>query len=286
METQPVDVRRSVYKKIRAIDSEIAERAILMRASQLFSGLSISECIEIAQRARPRVFARNERLFMQGQPFRTLVLVESGCVKLTRLNPNGSEVIVALRGSRDAIVLPTPAPLWNHTSTAGAVVRCRTLTWDWLMMENLTATPQLSRNICCILTRQLHELEERYHEMSAENVGRRVACALIRLAKQFGTTTDGGTEIYISRQELAQMTGTTLFTVSRLISKWRELGLLLPRREAVLILNPDRLDFVSSMDQQPSQRPISSLADREQVPLAVGGVPAAVTKSAARAPSL
>ena len=121
-------------------------------------------------------------------------------------------------------------------------------------MGDLMTTPQFNGNICSILTRHLQELQERYQEMSAEKVERRVACAIIRLAQQFGTQTGGGTEISISRHELAQMTGTTLFTVSRLISKWGELGLILPRREAILILDTERLDLISSMDQQPTQK--------------------------------
>jgi CRP-like cAMP-binding protein len=108
--------------------------------------------------------------------------------------------------------------------------------------------PQFSRNICSILSSQLNELQERYHEISAERVERRVACALIRLDRQFGNPSGGGSEIAISRQELAQMTGTTLFTVSRLISKWGELGLVSPRREAVLMLDAKRLDRLSGLE--------------------------------------
>jgi len=225
-----------------------------MLASQLFAGLSITACAQIANRARPRVFARNEFLFMQGQPFRTLVLVESGCVKLTRLNANGSEVILALRGRFDAIDLPVGPNFSHHTFAAQALVKCSTLTWSSSVMGDLMTTPQFNENICSILTRHLQELQERYQEMSAEKVERRVACAIIRLAQQFGTPTGGGTEISISRHELGQMTGTTLFTVSRLISKWGELGLILPRREAILILDTERLDLISSMDQQPTQK--------------------------------
>ena len=117
-------------------------------------------------------------------------------------------------------------------------------------MEDLMVMPQFNENICAILTRHLQELQERYQEMSADKVERRVACAIIRLAKQFGKPTGGGSEIAISRLELAQMTGTTLFTVSRLISKWGELGLILPRREAVLLLDTNRLDLISSVDYQ------------------------------------
>ena len=233
----------------------IGERATLMRNSQLFAGLSLSECTQIAEFARPRVFPRNEVLFTQGQPFRSLVLVESGYVKLTRVSAQGSEVILALRGTRDAVELPAGTPFCNHACSARVVATCTTLTWNSSTVEYLiTRMPRLSGNICCILTKQMHELQERYHEVSAEKVERRLACALIRMTEQFGTRTTGGVELSISRQELAQMTGTTLFTVSRLISKWGELGLVQPRREAVLMIDPEGLDLLSSTEQESLSR--------------------------------
>lgn len=243
-------VRSFADTDVSLFSLEIAERARFMRATQLFAGLSITACAQIANRARPRIFARNEFLFMQGEPFRSLVLIESGCAKITRLNANGSEVILALRGRFDAIDLPAGPNPSLHTFSARALVKCKTLTWSSSAMEDLMVMPQFNENICAILTRHLQELQERYQEMSADKVERRVACAIIRLAKQFGKPTGGGSEIAISRLELAQMTGTTLFTVSRLISKWGELGLILPRREAVLLLDTNRLDLISSVDYQ------------------------------------
>jgi len=242
-------VGKPLGRDTSVIGFEIAERASLMRISPLFAGLPALECTEIAKRARPRYFARNELLFMQGEPFRQLILVESGCVKLTRVSSSGSEVILEMRGSRDAIDLPNGSPFCNHPCTARAITKCKALTWDWTTAQTLIETiPQLSRNICSILSSQLNELQERYHEISAERVERRVACALIRLDRQFGNPSGGGSAIAISRQELAQMTGTTLFTVSRLISKWSELGLVSPRREAVLMLDAKRLDRLSGLE--------------------------------------
>jgi hypothetical protein len=51
----------------------------------------------------------------------------------------------------------------------------------------------------------------------------------------------GRGEIKLSREELAQITGTTLFTVSRLLSKWEEQGWVVRRRSAVLVRDPLRL---------------------------------------------
>ena len=61
-----------------------------------------------------------------------------------------------------------------------------------------------------------------------------------------GKQSHGGVEISLSREELAQMTGTTLFTISRILSRWSEEGFVLPRREAVLVRDAERLTQVGS----------------------------------------
>jgi len=245
--TDSIHLGKSFVRDTPIVGNETLERATFLRESQLCANLSVSECMQIAAHARARYIARNDLLFMQGQSYRQLVLVQSGCIKLTRLSKNGSEVIVELRGAHHVVDLP-PRPFGQHSCTARAIVKCKVLTWDWPFLEHLMSTPQISLNICTILSEQLNELQQRYHEISTDKVSRRLACTLLRISKHFGVPSEGGIEISISRQELAQMTGTTLFTVSRLVSKWGELGLVLPRREAVLILDPKELDHISQIE--------------------------------------
>ena len=262
LETNFIRVTKSSLAANSPINLNLSERFKLMTASQLFAGVSTGACMQMAERARARVFARNELLFMQGELFRTVILIGSGCIKLTQLSANGNEVILAMRGACDTIDLSAGPTFRRHTLAARAVVRCQALTWNTSVVEDLmTTTPQFGGNVRCILASQLQELQERYHEMSVDRVERRLARALIRLSEKFGTVTGEGTEVSISRQELAQMTGTTLFTVSRTISKWGDLGLVLPRREAVLVLDRERLEIVSSRDTESSQRRISPMDD-------------------------
>src|SRR5207302_420060 len=76
------------------------------------------------------------------------------------------------------------------------------------------------------LEHQLDDLDTRFREISTEKVASRLCSLLVRLAKQVGTKTEGHTHIYLSRQELAQLTGTTLFTVSRLLCRWETQGIV------------------------------------------------------------
>ena len=73
-----------------------------------------------------------------------------------------------------------------------------------------------------------------------------MARQLVRLLERIGRPVNGTVEIGISREELAQMTGTTLFTVSRLFSAWEARGLVRPRREAVTICDIQSLRAISS----------------------------------------
>ena len=240
--TEHLSIANQVYGGPRQFDSSIAERVVLMCASALFSGLSKRECMEIASCAKLRVFARDELLFMQGQPVNNLVLIQSGSVKSTQLSSSGNEVILWMNGSGDAVGVPGDVAACSHSCSARAMEQCRALTWEYARLQNLLAEyPQIRKNISQILTNRLNELQERFREVATEKVAKRVALALLRLLKQVGKQSPGGIEVSLSREELAQMTGTTLFTISRLLSKWGEEGFVLPRREAVLIRDSGRL---------------------------------------------
>lgn len=226
-----------------------AYRFNLMRNSPLFSGLSHVEALEVAALARSRILQRHELLFMQGQPVRHLFLIESGSVKLTQLSSSGSEVILWLSGAGESVgVTGIFSPIFN-TCSARVVVRCRALAWEWSKVESLChASSMMRRNIGHILLTRLTELEERFREVATEKVSRRVALALLRSLRNVGNHSGAGIEVSLSREELAQLTGTTLFTISRLMSKWHAQGIVLPRREAVLVLDQKRLIAESAGD--------------------------------------
>ena len=98
-----------------------------------------------------------------------------------------------------------------------------------------------------ILAQRLQVLEGRFREISTERVAPRLARELVRLLPQVGRSVDGVLEINLSREELAQMTATTLFTVSRLLSGWERQGIVTLRREAVIVRSPLGLLGISEL---------------------------------------
>jgi CRP-like cAMP-binding protein len=245
MATAIVSAGRPSLVSIHTAESTIAERAVMMCGSALFTGLTEQECREIAACAKARSFARDELLFLQGHPVRNLMLIQTGCVKLTQLSSSGNEVILWMTGEGEAVGVNADAPSSTHSCSARAMEQCRALSWEYARLQNLLAEyPQIRKNINQILHGRLSELEERFREVATEKVAKRLALVLLRLLKTVGRHHQGGIQVSLSREELAQMTGTTLFTISRILSKWAEDGFVLPRREAVLVRDPVRLRTV------------------------------------------
>lgn len=222
--------------------NEVQERIRLLGLAKLFADVPEAVLSQFAHVARVKTVRRGETLFLQGEPVRGLFLLHTGCIKLSLTNLSGTQVIVGMCGPLDAVDLNLASGPRPRGVTAEAVSSCRLLSWNALAIEDLfRRTPVLNENVRTILARQLFDLQERFGELSSDKVERRVASAISRLAREFGRVTEDGIDLFFSREELAQMTGTTLFTVSRLLSRWKDLGLVVPRREAILI--PDLKKF-------------------------------------------
>jgi CRP-like cAMP-binding protein len=124
------------------------------------------------------------------------------------------------------------------------------LVWEASQFEALAERfPALGRNISCVLLQTLNQLEIRFREMCTEKVAPRLVNQLVRLVNQVGERTNGHVEIALSQRDLAQLTGTTLFTVSRLLGQWQELGIVRPKRQGLLILNVPALEEISRAEE-------------------------------------
>jgi CRP/FNR family transcriptional regulator, nitrogen oxide reductase regulator len=224
-------------------DQQIA----LMSTSALFAGLLPGECREILSYARMTTFNREEVLFAQGEPVDKLVFLLTGSVKLSQLSSDGDEVILWMNGPEDALGLRADAvDGGNHSCSARAMERSHVLIWDYSRHKELMARhPQINVNIGTILHNRLHELEERFREIATERVSKRLASVLIRLVQSVGRQSREGVELGLKREELAQMTGATLFTISRIIAKWVKSGFIVRHREGMIIRDLERLKAFS-----------------------------------------
>jgi CRP/FNR family transcriptional regulator, nitrogen oxide reductase regulator len=217
----------------------LKQRTTLVQGFALFSDVSPSDCASIISAGREKHYRRKQTIFSEGDPVRQVVLLLSGFVKIKQLGLNGNEVILRVCGVGEIVGAFRLSVNYHHCSTAEATQPSTAIVWDTATFERLFGSfPAFRRNTVRALEERLQEMEQRFREVSTEKVGYRLSSELLRLSNRLGHTVDGKClEISLSRSELAQLTGTTLFTVSRLLCRWQKLGIVSIRREAVLVLD-------------------------------------------------
>ncbi len=115
------------------------------------------------------------------------------------------------------------------------------------MQQFLEQQPRLSLNILRSVSDRLQALRLQYRQLATEKVERRLARALLTLVRRAGTRVDDGVllDLPLSREDVAQLTGTTMFTVSRIISRWESAGILRAGRQQLVIREPETLAAIA-----------------------------------------
>jgi CRP-like cAMP-binding protein len=210
----------------------------------LFAGLEPSELDGILSEARSVRYAKGSPVFEQGEDPQSFFLLLHGHVRASKMTPAGQQVVVRYVTPGEIFGVAMAIGLSKYPATAIAVDDSVVLAWPSAAWPRLVAQhPALAANTLQTVGARLQESHTRVIEMSTQQVERRVAHALLRLAKQAGRKVEHGVEIDfpISRQDIAEMTGTTLHTVSRTLSAWEQQGLIEGGRQRIVLRDPHRL---------------------------------------------
>lgn len=217
----------------------------LLAGIPLFHGLDGDALSAVAADARLVRAPAGRAFFREGEQARLFYVLHRGRVKFTQISAEGHEVILRVIGRGEpfggvaAIVENATYPV-----TARAIEASEAYSWDGRRITELMRRfPEIAINAARMIADRLHELQRQHRELMTERVERRIARALLRLARHAGRRVQDGVEIDfpLSRQDLAQMTGTTLFTVSRTLSGWEADGLIATGRRRVVVRQPHRL---------------------------------------------
>ena len=210
----------------------------------MFAGFSGAELAEILREARSARYPRNSEVFSQGEAAHSFFLLLNGHVRASKTTPAGEQVVMRYVAPGEIFGVAPAMGLKHYPATATAVDDSVVLIWPSAAWPRLVARfPALATNTLQAVGSRLQESFTRVVEMSTEQVEQRVAHTLVRLARQSGRTVERGVEIDfpISRQDIAQMTGTTLHTVSRILSGWEQRGLVESGRQRIVLREPEKI---------------------------------------------
>ncbi|MBZ5689305.1 MAG: Crp/Fnr family transcriptional regulator [Acidobacteriia bacterium] len=211
------------------------ERQHLLQSAPIFRNLSSSERCEIGSLAGERRYSSRQVIVNEGDKRGDVLLIVSGRVKISQTSHTGGEVILRIRKAGDVVGGLGMSPREAHSSTIRAMEPCRALHWKAEDFDRLCSfSTTLHSNVVQDMNNMLRVLQDCFCELATLKVSSRLARTLLRLAEQHACEGQN-VPIPLTCEELGQMAGTTLFTVSRLLCKWTEMGLLYSANRGIVI---------------------------------------------------
>jgi CRP-like cAMP-binding protein len=210
----------------------------------MFSGLNPGEQEELLREARSVRYPRGTAVFEQGAEADRFFVLLHGHLRVEKTTPQGQQTVVRYVSAGELFGVAQAMNLSHYPATAVAAVDSIALAWPSSSWQRLIAKfPSLSSSALQTVGSRLQDTQTRVIEISNEQVEQRIAHTLLRLAKQAGRKVEAGVEIDfpISRQDVAEMTGTTLHTVSRILSAWEGQGLVEGGRQRIVLRDSQRL---------------------------------------------
>ena len=221
---------------------------LLLQCSEMFAGLSSDELAEIMAAGIVRRLSAGERIFAQGDPGLTCHSLLEGRVKIIQTLPDGSQSVLRFIGPGEmygtvAALMGQPFPADAAAVTDSVEIRWGVPTFRDLMRRH----PEIGLRSTASAGTRLFDLQNRVSELTSERVEQRIARALLRLARQAGRPVDSGLEIDfpITRQDLAEMTGSTLHTVSRTLAAWDHSGVTGSARRRIVVRDVEALEALA-----------------------------------------
>ncbi|WP_419952136.1 Crp/Fnr family transcriptional regulator [Methylobacterium sp.] len=216
---------------------------------ELFRDLDPRSVGLILSQAKFSRVAPRSALVRQGDAPGHLLLLVEGQVKVSRVADDGREVTVHLMQSGDLIGCDAVFRDLPHLATATSIGNCGTYSWPREQALSLMeAYPRLALNALCLVSGLLADLFRRDAEMNNGPVRRRLAVQLLKFVPPGEANGDPLQEVRMTRQELGQLCGTTLFTVSRVLCNWERAGIVTLGRGRVRLVDRARLSRIAGGD--------------------------------------
>ncbi len=203
-----------------------------------FQGLPGEALDDIVRYARARRYEKNALVFQQGLAADAFFVLLDGRLKVVQTTEEGQQIVVRFVNPGEIFGIAAAIGRDTYPGTALAAAESVALAWEQAYWPALVAKyPTVAANTLRAVGSRLLEQHTKVGEMATQRIERRIARLLLRLVGQAGKKSGDGIEIDfpVSRQDLAEMTGATLFTVSRVMSAWDKSGVIASGRQRIIV---------------------------------------------------
>jgi CRP-like cAMP-binding protein len=219
-----------------------------LRSASLYRGLSEDDRRRLVDVSLVRSWDKGETIFEEGSAPDFIATVLAGRVKVVKQQPSGKEVILEIFGPGDPVGAVVAYEGRPYPASAIALERTTCL----LVKRGpffglLEQHPTLVRGLLSAFTRRIVELAQRIPEVAGARVETRFAHLFLKLADRVGRPRGHAVFIpmVLSRQELADLTGTTIETCIRLMSRWGKEAILETEKDGFVLANRAALEALT-----------------------------------------
>ncbi|ODT29432.1 MAG: Crp/Fnr family transcriptional regulator [Kaistia sp. SCN 65-12] len=219
----------------------------ILAGTEIFRSLPAEAVDEVRRLAVRKRIARKQVLYHQGDAVESFYVVIVGRLRAVQTAPDGTQIALRYLGPGELAGYAALAGIETYPGTVTAVEDTHLFTWSTGTIRQLMGKyAQIAVNAVAVIGARYQETQTRLRELSTESVERRIAHTLTRLARQAGRRTAEGIEICfpLSRQDFAELAGTTLHTVSRTLSAWEKDGIVSSTHRYIVIHRPETLERI------------------------------------------
>lgn len=216
---------------------------------ELFKDLSQEELLELEGLSLEEAFKKKETIFSEGEPSEWFYILTKGKIKITKLSYDGKEIILEIIKAPDffgglAVLKGFPYPASAIAMEDSEVIK---IPKD-KFLKLVEKYPSISRAMMSFLIDRVKTTQETLKNVALERVDTRIASALLRLSEKYGRTEKDGLmiDLRLTKQELADMVGTTVETAIRVMSKFKKSGYLNEKDGRIIIKDMDKLKELGS----------------------------------------
>jgi CRP/FNR family transcriptional regulator, nitrogen oxide reductase regulator len=214
--------------------------APLLKQSPIFAGLKETEVEALAGLAAERSYSPAQAIFWEGDEADWFYIIVEGKVRVSKLTSGGKEIVLSFFGPGEmfgevAVLENSPYPASAQAVTSVRLLGMRKAAFTGFLQRS----PASALSIIALLSGRLRESQSRLRDLAGERVEQRLARLLMRLSTRLGAT------LPFTRQELAEMAGTTTETTIRILGQWKERGLISSVRGKTTITDEVKLKLLA-----------------------------------------
>jgi len=218
----------------------------LLKKVHLFEDLSEEELKEVARYIQVKDFAKGEYIFFEEEAEPGIFILTEGLVKLIKETNDGRSIIVRLVFPGEVfgwIEWGSSVPKFKYTAMAALPSRLLYIS-NRDFIELAIKYPAVAIKLTCDATHNLLQTYEVLKSIASGKVEERIARLILELAEKAGQKKNGSIVIKLplTRQDIAEMTGTTVETTIRVMSRWKKQGIINTERGYIEIINKEELE--------------------------------------------